>query len=233
MASPGPIPLFTRLVSVWSSLSLRSDVDDVVLELLGQFSLEKIYAGPANAHVYQNLVITLLAKLNIIFYIQKLTLTGNDAHNSRHPSYPVSLEVTLRCIEFTLQIIDEDCTTPWKRQAVRDKYLAEFLLSALRTAVLHPRASASDNGRSRFARICASLEHILDADPGPRPFLLEVCRLTVALDPDALGLPLRMRDGFPNLTSELVGKTPANPVSFIAMSEALTVPLHSTPFQIA
>jgi hypothetical protein len=44
MAAPASTSLFMSLANAWRLLSLRSDIDDIVLELLGRFSLEKIYA---------------------------------------------------------------------------------------------------------------------------------------------------------------------------------------------
>jgi len=79
MASSAPVSssMFMRLVSTWRLLSLRSDVDSVILELLGVFSLEKIYSE-GDKETYQQLLVTLLAQLNTIFYIQRLTIPSEN-----------------------------------------------------------------------------------------------------------------------------------------------------------
>ena len=69
--------LFLRLVKIWRVLERRSDVDSVILELLGVFSLEKIYSE-GDKETYQQLLVTLLAQLNIIFYIQRLTVPSEN-----------------------------------------------------------------------------------------------------------------------------------------------------------
>jgi len=73
MASPAPSSIFPRLANIWRLLALRSDVDSIVLELLGTFSLEKIYSE-GDRETYQQLVVTLIAQLNAIFNIQRLSL---------------------------------------------------------------------------------------------------------------------------------------------------------------
>ncbi len=200
--------LFPRLVNVWNLLSLRCDVDDIILELLGRFSLERIYAGPGDKEAYQSLVIALLAKLNAVFYIQRLTLPADNVHIGWYLGYLVSWEVALRSIEFILQMIGEARESLWEHRALRDKYLADFLHSALRFLALHPKAPANQRAkdrRDRFARIHRSIEQVFDSYPGPKSFLLEVCKEVTALDSDALGLPPSLKSELPNLTSELVG----------------------------
>ncbi|KAK3322075.1 hypothetical protein B0H66DRAFT_473656 [Apodospora peruviana] len=210
-SAPPPSSLFLRLATAWGHLSLRSDVDDIILELLGHFSLEKIYAGtgPGERRAYQHLVKSLLAQLSTIFYIQRLTLPAENAHVGWYLGFLVSWEVTLRSVELVLQIVAEGRESLWEDRPLRDRYLAEFLLSALRILTLHPKAAANQRAkdrRDRFARIHRSLEQVFDSYPGPKSFLLEVCKEVtnrLHVDPDTLGLPSKLRYETPNLTSEL------------------------------
>src|SRR5438270_7364120 len=101
MATPAPSSLFIRLANVWRHLSLRSDVDDIILELLGHFSLEKIYSE-GDKETYQHLVVTLLAQLSAIFYIQRLTLPSENLQVGWYLGFLASWEVTLRSVEFVL-----------------------------------------------------------------------------------------------------------------------------------
>lgn len=188
---------------------MRSDVDDIILELLGHFSLEKIYAE-GDKETYQHLVISLLAQLNSIFHIQRLTLPSENSPVGWYLGFLASWEVTLRSVEFVLQLVLEGRESLWEAQSLRDKYLAEFLLSALRLLTLHPKAPANlraKDRRERFARIHRSLERIFDSYPGTKSFLLLVCKeITDALrtEPSALQLPPRLKYELPNLASELV-----------------------------
>ena len=217
MAATAPSSLFVRLSNTWRYLSLRSDVDDIILELLGHFSLEKVYAGPADRETYQALVTTLLAQLNAIFYIQRLTLPADNVHVGWYLGFLVSWEVALRTVEFVLQTVAEGRESLWEDRRLRDRYLAEFLLSALRVLTLHPKAPANQRAkdrRDRFAGLHRSLEQVFDSYPGPKSFLLEVCREVtnqLHLDPDVLGLPERLRYELPNLTSELVSVESLSP----------------------
>lgn len=210
MAAPTQSPLFPRLANTWRALVLRSDIDDIVLELLGRFSLEKIYAGAGDREAYQHLVITLLSQLKAIFDIQRLTIPAENAHVGWYLGFLVSWEVTLRSVEFVLQTVAEGRESLWECRSLRDRYLADFLLSALRILALHPKASANQrtrDRRDRFARINASLEQVFDSYPGPKSFLLEVCKEAtnqLHVDPEALCLPPRLRSELPALTSELV-----------------------------
>jgi hypothetical protein len=77
MASPAPSSIFPRLANVWRLLALRSDVDSILLELLGAFSLEKIYCE-GDKETYQQLVVTLIAQLNAIFNVQRLSLPSEN-----------------------------------------------------------------------------------------------------------------------------------------------------------
>lgn len=210
MSSQASSSQFTRLTNVWRILSLRSDIDSIILELLGHFSLEKVYAE-ADEETYQHLVVTLLVQLNAIFYVQRLTLPSSEnLHVGWYLGFLASWEVTLRTVEFVLQLVVEGRDCLWDAQLLRDKYLAELLLSALRVLTLHPKAPANQRAkdrRDRFARVHRSLERLYDSYPGPKSFLLSVCKeITFALhtEPDALALPPTLRYGLPNLASDLV-----------------------------
>jgi hypothetical protein len=180
-----------------------------VLELLGRFSLEKIYAGAADRDAYQHLVITLLAQLKAIFDLQRLTIPSDTTHVGWYLGFLVSWEVALRSVELALQTVAEGREYLWEHRQLRDRYLAEFLLSALRVLTLHPKAPANQrtrDRRERFARIHGTLERVFDSYPGPKSFLLEVCKEVTGqlhIDPDALALPSRFRSELPPLTSEL------------------------------
>ncbi|KAH6649676.1 hypothetical protein F5144DRAFT_479232 [Chaetomium tenue] len=205
-----PSSLFLRLVNTWRLLALRSDVDDIVLELLGRFSLEKIYAGSGDRDAYQHLVIGLLAQLKAIFDLQRLTIPPDTTHIGWYLGFLVSWEIALRSVELVLQIVAEGRECLWEHRQLRDRHLAEFLLSALRVLALHPKAPANKrtrDRRERFARIHGTLEQVFDSYPGPKSFLLEVCKEVtnqLHIDPDALALPPRFRSELPTLTSELL-----------------------------
>ncbi|KAK4194435.1 hypothetical protein QBC40DRAFT_33483 [Triangularia verruculosa] len=209
MAGPTPSSLFLRLTNTWRALVLRSDVDDIVLELLGRFSLEKIYVDASDRDAHQQLVITLLLQLKSIFDIQRLTLPTDGSHIGWYLGFLISWEVALRSVEFVLQTIVEGRETLWEYRSLRERYLADFLLSSLRVLTLHPKAPAnhrSRDRRERFARIHSLLEQVFDSYPGPNSFPLEVCKeITNQLhvDPDSLGLPPKLASDLPNLTSEL------------------------------
>lgn len=201
--------LFKRLTDVWRLLALRSDVDNLILELFGHFSLEKIY-NEGDKESYQQLVLTLLAQLNAIFYIQRLTLPSENQQIGWYLGFLVSWEVTLRSLEFVLQTIVEGRESLWDDDQLRDKYLAEFLLSALRVLTLHPKAPSNQRAkdrRERFMRLHRLLERIYDSYPGPKSFLLLVCKeVTSSLrtEPSSLALPPKLKYELPNLASELV-----------------------------
>jgi hypothetical protein len=211
MATPTPSSLFLRLANTWRHLALRSDVDDIVLELLGRFSLEKIYAvAAAGRDAYQQLVIGLLSQLKAIFDLQRLTIPPENVHVGWYLGFLVSWEVAVRSVEFVLQTVAEGRESLWEHRQLRDGHLAEFLLSALRVLSLHPKAPTNQRARDRrerFARIHGSLEQVFDSYPGPKSFLLEVCKeVTGQLhsDPDALALPPSLKSDLPTLTAELV-----------------------------
>ncbi|OJD21078.1 hypothetical protein ACJ73_07583, partial [Blastomyces percursus] len=201
-----------RLGNVWQALALRSDVEDVIKELLGHFSLEKIYSD-GNKESYQALVTSLLSQLNAIFYIQRLSLPSEKIHTGPYLGFLASWETSLRCVEFVIQIIEEGRESLWEVRRLRDHYLAEFLLLALRFLSLHPKAPTGQRAkerRERFLRIHRSLERVYDSYPGPKSFLLQVCKeVTGSLrsNPDSLALPSRLRYELPNLGSELDGSS--------------------------
>jgi hypothetical protein len=211
MAGPASSSTFIRLTNTFRLLSLRSDIDDIILELLGQFSLEKIYSE-GDREKYQNLVITLLAQLNTIFNIQRLSLPSDNHQLGWFLGFLASWEVTLRTIEFILNVVVEGRESLWEARLLRDKYLPELLLNALRFLMLHPKVPSNQrekDRRDRFSRIHRSLEYVFDSYPGPESFLLLVCREvtdSLRMEPDGLAskFPSKLRIGLPNLASELV-----------------------------
>jgi hypothetical protein len=214
MTAPGgsaSTSLFARLGNAWRILSLRSDVDSIILELLGTFSLEKIYAD-GDKDTYQQLVVTLIAQLNTIFHIQRLSIPSENQQVGWYLGFLVSWEVTLRTVEFVLQTVAEGRESLWEVEALRDKYLAEFLLSALRVLTLHPKAppkQTAKDRRDRFTRIHRSLERVFDSYGGEKSFLLLVCKEVtdyLRMDPESLSLPPALRKSMPNLASELVSE---------------------------
>jgi hypothetical protein len=207
MATLASSSLFLRLTTAFRFLSLRSDIDNIILELLGQFSLEKIYAE-GDKETYQNLVITLLAQLNTIINVQRLTLPSENLQVGWYLGFLASWEVTLRAVEFVLQVVVEGRESLWEARLLREKYLAELLLNGLRFLTLHPKIPGrAKERRDRFGRIHRQLEQIFDSYPGDESFLLLVCReVTDSLrtEPNGLTLPPRLRLELPNLASELV-----------------------------
>jgi hypothetical protein len=210
MAAPASSSMFLRHANAFRLLSLRSDIDNIILELLGQFSLEKIYCE-ADKDTYQHLVVNLLVQLNAIFNVQRLTLPSENLQVGWYLGFLASWEVTLRAIEFVLQVVVEGRESLWEARLLREKYLAELLLNTLRFLTLHPKVPTNQKAkdrRDRFARIHRSLERVFDSYPGPESFLLLVCKeVTDSLrtDPNGLALPPRLRSELPNLATELVG----------------------------
>ncbi|KAK0105447.1 hypothetical protein ONS95_004186 [Cadophora gregata] len=208
MAGPASSSMFTRLTNAYRLLSLRSDIDNIILELLGQFSLEKIYCD-SDKDTYQNLVITLLAQLNTIFNVQRLSLPSENQQVGWYLGFLASWEVTLRSIEFVLQVVVEGRESLWEARLLRDKYLPELLLNALRVLTLHPKIPSNQKAkdrRDRFARVHRSLERVFDSYPSPESFLLLICKeVTDSLrtEPNGLALPPRMRSDLPSLATEL------------------------------
>ncbi|KAM3512939.1 hypothetical protein MY11210_003422 [Beauveria gryllotalpidicola] len=209
MPSSMPSPCFTRRTVIWKQLALRTDVDDIILELLGQFSLEKLYLSSGEKTRYQTVMINLLVQLDAIFYIQRLTIPSRQLQPGLFLGFLVSWEVAARTVELILQTIVEGRDNLWEATALRDEYLAEFLLGALRVLQLHPRSpplQRPKDRRARFARIHRLLEQIFDAYPGQKSFLLTVCKeITQRLHEDAnsLSLPPKMQQAAPNLTTDM------------------------------
>ncbi|RFU26985.1 hypothetical protein B7463_g9345, partial [Scytalidium lignicola] len=200
--------MLQRLANTFRLLSLRSDIDNIILELLGQFSLEKIYAE-GDRETYQTLVVTLLAQLNAIFSVQRLSLPSENLQLGWYLGFLASWEVTLRAVELVLQVVVEGRESLWEARLLREKYLAELLLNALRFLTLHPKIPSNQRAkdrRDRFARIHRSLERVFDSYPTPESFLLLVCReITDALrtEPNGMPLPARLRTELPNVATEL------------------------------
>lgn len=209
MAEMASTSLLERLATGLRLLSLRSDIDNIILELLGQFSLEKIYAE-GDQEEYQSLVVSLLIQLNSIFSIQRLSLPSENLQVGWYAEFLASYEVTLRSVEYVLQVIVEGRESLWEARLLRDKYLAEFLLSALRFITLHPRIPSNQRGkdqRDRFSRVHKLLERIFDSYPPPESALLLICRETTDLlrtRPNGLILPARLKTELPNVATKLV-----------------------------
>jgi hypothetical protein len=207
-----PSPLFERLVSVWRGLALRSDADDIILELLGRFSLEKVYASSTDPDAYLQLVTALVVKLDAVFYVQRLSLPTDNVHAGRYLGLLNSWEVTARTIDYVLQTLLEARYILAEEAPLRDKHLPSFLLGALRVLTLHPRQPTGQRGtkdrRDRYARIQSALEQVVDSCSGPRAFLMEVAREVIAQlfagDASAVGLPPGLKYGLPNLTTDMV-----------------------------
>src|SRR6187402_574930 len=113
MAGPASSSMFTRLTNAFRLLSLRSDIDNLILELLGKFSLEKIYSE-SDKDTYQTLVMTLLAQLNTIFIVQRLSLPSESQQIGWYLGFLESWEVTLRAVEFVLQVVVEGRESLWE-----------------------------------------------------------------------------------------------------------------------
>ncbi|EER23138.1 hypothetical protein CPC735_045080 [Coccidioides posadasii C735 delta SOWgp] len=196
------------LANVWKLLGIRHDVDDIILELLGRFSLEKVYSE-CDPQTYQRLVIALLARLNAIYSLQRLSLPSESEQAGQYLGFLASWEVVVRSVEFILQIIIEGRDSFWEARPLRDKYLAELLCVALRILILHPKPPGGHRvkeRKDRFARIHGSLEKLFDNYPDPKSFLLCTCKaITDVLrnDPNALPLPSKLRSELPNLTTQL------------------------------
>lgn len=212
MAELASSSLLQRLATSLRLLSLRSDIDNIILELLGHFSLEKIYAE-GDQEEYQSLVVALLIQLNSIFSIQRLSLPSENLQVGWYAEFLASYEVTFRSVEYVLQVIVEGRESLWEARLLRDKYLAEFLLSALRFITLHPRIPSNQRGkdqRDRFARVHKLLERIFDSYPPPESALLLVCRETTDLlrtRPNGLILPARLKSELPNVATKLVSSS--------------------------
>jgi hypothetical protein len=212
MSTPAASSLFMSLGNAWRLLTLRSDVDDIILELLGRFSLDKIYAE-SDKEAYQHLLTTLICQLHAVLFFQRLTLPSENQQVGSigwYLGFLVSWEVILRSLEFVLQVVQEGRESLWEAESLRDFYLPDFILSALRLLTLHPKAPTNQRAKERreqFARIDRSLERIYDSYPGSKSFLFLVSReITSSLrnEPNALALPAKMRYELPNLAADLV-----------------------------
>lgn len=211
MASRSASPLFVRLVGIWKRLALRTDVDDVILELLGRFSLEKLYTESCDAQTYQRVVIVLLVQLKTVFFFQRLALPAEGVHVAPYLGLLASWDVTTRCVEQVLQTVVDGRDLLWECHQLRDHYLADFLLSALGFLALYPRAIANQRAtarRERFNRIRKSLEQVFDNYAEERSSLLLVCREVAnqlcAADSSVLSQPHGLSGRFPNITTDLV-----------------------------
>jgi len=104
MPTPASSQHFIRLTHLWKLVALRGDIDNIIIELLGHFSLEKIYSESNNG-AYQNLVERLISQLNAIFFIQRLSLPAGNLEVRWFLSILASWEVVLRSVEFVLQTV--------------------------------------------------------------------------------------------------------------------------------
>ena len=208
MATPTP-SIFLRHVNAFRLLSLRSDIDNIILEMLGRYSLEQIYSE-GDKDAYQHLVVTLLAQLNAIFNVQRLTIPSENLQVGWYLGFLASWEVTLRTVEFVLRIFVEGRESLGEARGLQSKYLAELMINALRFLTLHPKFPANQKAkerRDRFERLHRSIERIFDSHSGPGSFLLQVCKEvtnSLRLDPNGLALPARLKCELPNLATELV-----------------------------
>lgn len=211
MATASPSPIFSSLTGIWSLLALRSDIDDIILELLGRFSLEKVYAD-ADKESYADLILTLLVQLRVIFFIQRLTLPpGGTIPVDWSLGFLVSWEVTVRTVEFILQIVLEAREVLWD-SPLRDEYLSRLVLSTVQILLLHPKTPPNSrlrDRRDRFARVHRALERVCDNYPDTSSSFLAVCRAiadALRAEPNALSLPPRLKQELPSLTGDLVRK---------------------------
>ncbi|KAH3019392.1 hypothetical protein KXW60_006137 [Aspergillus fumigatus] len=208
MATASPSPIFSSLTGIWSLLALRSDIDDIILELLGRFSLEKVYAD-ADKESYADLILTLLVQLRVIFFIQRLTLPpGGTIPVDWSLGFLVSWEVTVRTVEFILQIVLEAREVLWD-SPLRDEYLSRLVLSTVQILLLHPKTPPNSrlrDRRDRFARVHRALERVCDNYPDTSSSFLAVCRAiadALRAEPHALSLPPRLKQELPSLTGDL------------------------------
>ncbi|KAH7311904.1 hypothetical protein BKA65DRAFT_574577 [Rhexocercosporidium sp. MPI-PUGE-AT-0058] len=181
MARPASSSMFARLANAYRLLSLRSDIDNIILELLGQ-----------------------------------LSLPSENQQVGRYLGFLASWEVTLRSVEYVLQVVVEGRESLWEAHALRDKYLPQFLLNALRLLILHPKIPSNQRAkdrRDRFARVHRALDRVFDTYSSSASFPLLICKeVTSSLrnEPNELALPPRLRAELPNLASELVRDKPSS-----------------------
>ena len=217
MASPTKWSMFPSLVNVWRLLALRSDVDDLVKETWSQFSLEKVYCD-GDKQSYRHLVMTLLAQLNTIYFIRRLSMPTEDLTAEWYLNFLVSWEVKVRSVEVVLQALPEGVHMLWGYPLVHDKFSAEFLMSTLRVLSLHPNAPASQwsgEGRGPFARIDHTFTRSWSLAQTQRSsFLLRTCKEMTKLlqsEASALALPPGLRYELPNLTLEMARHNDRSP----------------------
>ncbi|KAK2841559.1 hypothetical protein FQN49_006136, partial [Arthroderma sp. PD_2] len=106
MAAATPSTQFLHLANVLRLLCLRSDSDDIILELLGRFALDKIYAD-SDREKFQHLVSALLSQLNAVIYIQRLSLPSEREQVEDYVGFLANWETISRSIEYVLQIVIE------------------------------------------------------------------------------------------------------------------------------
>ncbi|GFF60150.1 hypothetical protein IFM51744_10193 [Aspergillus udagawae] len=229
MATASPSPVFSSLTGIWSLLALRSDIDDIILELLGRFSLEKIYAD-ADKEAYSDLILTLLVHLRVIFFVQRLTLPPvGSTPVDWSLGFLVSWEVTVRTVEFILQIVLEAREVLWDAP-LRDEYVSRLVLSTVQILLLHPKPPPNSrlrDRRDRFARVHRALERVCDNYPDTNSSFLAVCRAiadALRAEPDALSLPPRLKQELPSLTGDLYPL----PDCLSSSSVATIVPQHGS-----
>lgn len=193
-----------RLAEVWKLVALRGDIDSIITELVGHFSLENVYAK-SNKTAYQHLVKALLSQLSAVIHIQRLSLPSGNQQISR--GFLASWELIARSVDFVLQVVIDGRDSFWGDQLLWNQHLAEFLLSSLRLLQLIPKGLESR--QERFGRIHCLLENVFNICPVPRSFLLSIARefaCILATAPGSVGLPPILRDNLPNLGSKLVSK---------------------------
>ncbi|EGD86267.1 hypothetical protein H112_07198 [Trichophyton rubrum D6] len=197
---------FLHLANVFRLLSLRSDADDIILELLGRFSLDRIYAD-SNREKFQQLVSTLLSQLNAVLYIQRLSLPSDKEQVEEYVGFLANWETISRSIEFVLQVVLEGHENLFNVHQHLDVQLADLVSTALRVLSFHPKSLPDiKDQKHRFARIHRLLDKLHDRYPGPRPCLLLICRdmaNALRMDPTSLPLPTKLMKEIPNLALDL------------------------------
>ncbi|KAM5490654.1 hypothetical protein MaudMau93_002460 [Microsporum audouinii] len=206
MAAAIPSTQFLHLANVFRLLCLRSDADDIILELLGRFALDKIYAD-SNREKFQQLVGTLLSQLNAIIYIQRLSLPSEREQVEEYVGFLANWETIARSIEFVLQVVIEGHESLFNAHQQLDVQLADLISTALRVLSFHPKGLPDiKDQKHRFARIHRLLDRLHDRFPGPRPCLLLICRdmaNALRMDPTSLPLPTKLKREIPNLALDL------------------------------
>lgn len=200
-------PLLWHYEAVWRLLAFRTDIDDLIVELLGRLSLERIYAD-SDRRAYSQLVLTLLVQLNSVFSLQRLYLPKDKQPSTRSLSYLVSWEVTIRTVEAVVQLVVDGKESLWEIHGTICNALGRFLLSALRVLALHPKPTGifDFTHRDRVARLHTLLELVCDNYPDSSDLLL-VCReVTRSLsdNPYSLTPPTWLRCQLASLKTKLV-----------------------------